>query len=253
MYLWKRLGPAGRITVLGLLLLGFGVQAGSRFGQRGLPAALTPSPAHAAALPHNPFIAFLGPPNVPRGLLTRERRQAEGIVEFSSWLGLRLAAMTRPLDALLIDAEAFRTMSPGDQEWLRARFREGVVIVALGVDQDALAPILGLSRLRDPREAVIPMGPLEYTLVYSQVLGEPEDRARLGAWLERLIQTGDAYTPGIRRPLFSSFGKAIGRLDSDLELQLLWRRVRSTIEGAYALRAQFQEAQQQFQQSEGEP
>ncbi len=242
MYLWKRLGPAGRITVLGLLLLGFGVQAGSRFGQRGLPAALTPSPAHAAALPHNPFIAFLGPPNVPRGLLTRERRQAEGIVEFSSWLGLRLAAMTRPLDALLIDAEAFRTMSPGDQEWLRARFREGVVIVALGVDQEALAPVLGLSRLRDPQEAVLIMGPLEYVMIYEVMLGDPMDitivRGAGPFWEQKEVQA----PAGVSGPVYHGGGKAIGRLDSEEELHLLFHRLRTAIHGVYEIRTQYLEA-----------
>ncbi len=229
------------------VLLGLGV-----LGLReGVPAALTPSPAHAAALPREPFIAFVGPFPFARGLLTTETLRAEGVAQFSGWVPLRLAAMGRPLDGVIVDGEALGWMRPEDQKWLQARFREGVVIVVLGVDQDEVAPVLGLKRLRDPQEGVVRMGPLEYVLVYAQVLGEEADRAQLGDWLGRLIERGDSYTPGIRRPLFASFGKAIGRLDSEREVHLLFRQLRATIQAAYDLRAQFEEARRQFERSPG--
>lgn len=236
---------------VGFLLVGVLVGLGVLGLREGVPAALTSSPAHAAALPREPFIAFVGPLPFTRGLLTMEVLRAEGVALFSGWVPLRLAAMGRPLDGVIVDGEALRWMRPEDQKWLQARFREGVVIVVLGVDQDEVAPVLGLKRLRDPKEGVIPMGPLEYTLVYSQVLGEPEDQARLGDWLGRLIEQGDSYTSGIRRPLFASFRKAIGRLDSEQEVRLLFRRLHTTIEGAYDLRAQFEEARRRWEGSPG--
>lgn len=237
----------------GMGILGIGVLLGlGVLGLReGVPAALTPSPAHAAALPREPFIAFVGPFPFARGLLTTETFRAEGVARFSGWVPLRLAAMGRPLDGVVVDGEALGWMKEEDRRWLEGRFREGVVVVVLGVDQDEVAPVLGLKRLRDPHEGVVRMGPLEYVLVYSQVLGEEGDRARLGDWLGRLIEGGDSYAPGIQRPLFTSFGKAIGRLDSELEVQLLFRRLRTTIEAAYDLRAQFEEARRQFERSLG--
>ena len=120
-----------------------------------------------------------------------------------------------------------------------------------GADQDEVAPVLRLKRPRDPREGVVRMGPLEYVLVYSQVLGEEANRGELGDWLGRLIERGDSYTPGIRRPLFTSFRKAIGRLDSELEVRLLFRRLHTTIEGVYDLRAQFEEARRRWEGSQG--
>jgi hypothetical protein len=71
------------------ILLGLGV-LGTRWG---MPAALTPSPAHAGAPPPEPFIAFVGPLPFARGLLTMEVLRAEGVALFSGWVPLRLAAM----------------------------------------------------------------------------------------------------------------------------------------------------------------
>jgi len=86
---------------------------------------VTPSPAHAAALPREPFIAFVGPLSFARGRLTMERLRAEGVARFSGWVPLRLAAMGRALDGVIVDGEALGWMRSEDRRWLQARFREG--------------------------------------------------------------------------------------------------------------------------------
>jgi hypothetical protein len=232
---------------VGFLLVGVLVGLGVLGLREGMPAALTPSPAHAGAPPPEPFIAFVGPLPFARGLLTMEVLRAEGVALFSGWVPLRLAAMGRPLDGVIVDGEALRWMRPEDQKWLQAQFREGVVIVVLGVDQDEVAPVLGLSRLRLPEEGVIPMGSLEYVMVYEVMEGDPRDIAIVRE-AGRFWESREFQAPaGIARPLYQGGGKAIGRLDSEGELRLLFHRLQMAIQGVYEIRAQYQEALRTFE------
>ncbi len=101
-----------------------------------------------------------------------------GVTPVYTWLSARSAARSRPLDAMLIDASSFDTMSDSDWDWLRTQFRDGVVVVGLGVNDDRSAQILGLETLRALAEAspaVDPVGPTGYRLVMRLVLGRPDD------------------------------------------------------------------------------
>ncbi|WP_448601081.1 hypothetical protein, partial [Thermoflexus hugenholtzii] len=134
-----------------------------------------------------------------------------------------------------------------DRRWLQARFREGVVIVVLGVDQDEVAPVLGLKRLRDPKEGVIPMGSLEYVMAYEVMEGDPWDIAIVRE-TGRFWESREFWAPaGMARPLYHGGGKSIGRLDSEGELRLLFHRLRMAIQGVYEIRAQYQEALRTFE------
>lgn len=208
-------------------------------------ALSTPAPVLAerpAAMPGPPHIVYLAPENSQRGKINSDEMVARKATLVHDWQAARSTATSRALDALLIDASLFDMMTPADTDWLQAQFHDGVVIVGLGVDEDRFAKALGLETLRAPTEAVLPPDPNTYVLVMSLVLGYPEDikSQDRSDWINQLLRGGDESTVPVKQPLINQFGGSRGRLDSEEELEVLFYRVNSSIQGAYETRAEFQ-------------
>jgi len=92
------------------------------------------------------------------------------------------------------------------------------------------------------------MGSLEYVMVYEVMEGDPRDIAIVRE-AGRFWESREFQAPaGIARPLYHGGGKAIGRLDSEGELRLLFHRLRMAIQGVYEIRAQYQEALRTFEE-----
>lgn len=213
----------------------------------GLPFMGTSVQARPLTMPAVPHMLYLAPEGSQRGLVNRDIMLARGVTPVYTWPSARSAARNRPLDAMLIDTSSFDTMSDSDLDWLRAQFRDGVVIVALGVNDDRFAQILGLETLRAPAEAspaVDPIGPTGYRLVMRQVLGQPDDVETLerSNWIGRILRGEDGGTVPIKNPLRTSFHSSRGKLDSVEELDLLFSRITSAIQGAYQTRAEFRQS-----------
>lgn len=213
----------------------------------GVPFIGTPVQARPLTMPANPYILHLAPEGSQRGLVNRDIMLARGVTPVYTWPSVRSGARNRPLDAMLIDASSFDTMSDSDLDWLRAQFGDGVAIVAFGVNDDRFAQILGLETLRAPAEAspaVDPIGPTGYRLVMRLVLGRPDDVETLerSNWIGRILRGEDGDAVPIKNPLVSSFGSSRGKLDSVEELDLLFSRITSAIQGAYQTRAEFRQS-----------
>lgn len=209
----------------------------------GTPSLAKPVAARSATMPANPLILYLAPQGSVRGLITDEVMQAHGATLARDWRTAQAIASSRALDALLIDAALLDAMTPADVEWVRAQFHDGVIIVGLGIEDEVLAPILGLKTLRAPAEANVPIGPRGYRLISALVLGDPEDVRIIeqSGWIDGAIR-GDTTGPdGIKGPTLSSFRKSRGNLDSEQELNLLFFMVRTGIEDTYQMRAEFQQ------------
>ncbi len=208
----------------------------------GKQSIVHPVEARSAAMPATPHILYLAPPGAVRGLVTDEAMQARGATLARDWRTAQSMASSQPLDALLIDAALLDAMTLADVEWVRAQFHDGVVIVGLGIEDDVLAPILGLKTLRAPAEANVPIGPTGYRLIDALVLGAPEDVRLLeqSGWIDRAIRGDTDSLGGIKGPTVSSFSKSRGKLDSEQELNLLFFRIRTNIEDVYRTRAEFE-------------
>ncbi len=215
----------------------------------GVSPGASPAEARSATMPANPHILYLAPGGAQRGLANDETMQNRGATPSRDWQAARSAAGKRPLDALLIDAALFEMMSEADQEWLQAQFREGVVIVGLGVEDEVLAQNLDMYSLQASGETAKPIGPTGYRLVSGLMLGHPDDMKTLtfNEWIDQLVK-GDEPPSGIQRPMVNTFTRARGTLASEEELDLLFNRVRNAIEGAYQTRADFQEALKNFKE-----
>jgi len=80
--------------------------------------------------------------------------------------------------------------------------------------------------------------------VSALVLGDPEYVRIMeeSGWIDRAIRGDtDDPTPTTGKPAISSFSKSRGQLDTQQELDLLFFRIRTDIEGAYQMRAEFQQ------------
>lgn len=216
----------------------------------GVSPGVSPAEARSATMPANPHILYLAPAGAQRGLTNDETMQNRGATPSRDWRSAQAAAQKRPLDALLVDASHFETMTDSDRAWLRTQAREGVVIVALGLEDEQLAQYLGLAMLRGPGEGDVPIGPTGYRMIQSIILGQPDDVKILEAndWIAKEISGETEPLPGIQRPLVTSFGKARGELNAAEDLDLLFRKLRSQIEGAYESRAEYEQAVKAFEE-----
>lgn len=209
----------------------------------GRSAIDTPAVARPATAPDNPHILYLAPEGTNRGAVNDGKMQEKGVTLVRDWTSARAAADSQPLDALLADAAMFDIISAEDTTWLQAQFRNGVVIVSLGLEDDKLAQTLGLKTLRSPEEADIPLGSTGYRLVSSYIFGEPEDIKKLedSDWINRYINDDDQTPPNdIKNPLTFSVSKERGELNSNDDLDLLVLRVKSHIEGFYQAKKEMQ-------------
>jgi len=233
-----------RLLFVMLAIAAFGI---GYVAMAGLPFTETRAAERAAVMPEQPHIFYLAPKGMQRGALDEQTVIEKGgtIPEEASWEAAKEAALQKPLDALLVDESLIAQMTPGDQAWLRAQAKEGVVIVGLGAD-DQLAEALGVSTFLAPAEAVIPAGETDYRLVNALLLAHPEDMQKLDGlnWLERLAQSeengpfDDLY---FNHPLLYSFGTRRSTLDTEEGVDNLFASIHIRIEGNYAKRAEFQE------------
>lgn len=206
-----------------------------------------PAAARSATGPDKPHILYLAPEGKQRGLVNDQKAQSLGATPVRDWVSVREVAGSKPLDALLIDAAMFGIITVEDMTWLQAQFRQGVVVVSLGLEDDKLAQTLGLKTLQTPGEAHIPIGPTGYRLVNSYVFGHSEDIKKLedSDWINRGIGQDTDTSPDIKYPMVSSFRSARGELNSNDDLGLLQLRLQSEI-------ADVEQNRQQMQQDSGE-
>ena len=188
-----------------------------------------------------PYILFLAPPDVQRGALNHSVMQNRGVVSVQSWGEARQRTQDRTVDALIIDAALLDVAGSGDLNWLRDEYRNGLVLVGLGVDDDSFARILGLETFRVSGEASVPLGPTGYRLTYGMVLGRPDEINNLGDWITRL-RNGQAPSPPVEHPMVMTFRSARGEVNTEEDIDLLFARLNSAIRGIYETRAEFQEA-----------
>lgn len=210
----------------------------------GRMAIALPAVAGSATSPNNPHILYLAPEGFERGLVNDAVMQARGATPVRSWEAVRTAAASRPIDGLLIDATFIETINDTDKVWLQSQFRNGVVIIGLGVEDDPLAQALGLKRLRPPEDSDKPIGPTGYRMISSLVLAQPDDAEKLeqADWLNRAISEGMTGKPPVdlEHPATTSFRRARGELTSDEELDGLFFRLQSNIEGNHQAREDYQ-------------
>jgi hypothetical protein len=204
--------------------------------------------ARSITMPANPYILYIAPRAAARGLANEQTMQARGATLFHDWSSAQSASSRSPLDGLIIDATLVKSMSNSERSWLLAQFHQGVALVSLGLEDDEFARVLDLQTLLAPTEGFNPRGPTGYRLVRAIAVGTPEDLKILEAsnWMERAIRGGTDTPKEIKKPLFTSFTQAQGRLDSAEELDLLFIQLRTSIEGAYQIRAEFQDAMRNF-------
>lgn len=241
----KKLILVLEITIaLAALLIGYIFVAGR-------PGLEIPARANPSTAPVNPNVLYLALEGTSRGASNDQAMKDRGATPVRSWEAVREAAGRRPLDGLLIDATFFETMTDADKAWLQNQFRNGVVTVGLGVNEDQLAQYLGLTTLRSAGEPGTPnVSPAGYLIVSSLILGHPDDIEKLeqANWLDQKIQNG-AVEPAagdITYPAITKFSKARGQLDSDEDLDFLFERLKLKIEGVHQTRVEYQNAVENF-------
>jgi hypothetical protein len=208
----------------------------------GPQAVSSPLVARSSTMPENPVMVYVGATGGTHGKLTEEDLAREGVTIVRDWQSARNRAAEQPLDALLMDQAMLDAMTDDDKAWLRSQLPEGVVTVGLGVDRDGFARSLGLETLRAPGEADIPIRADEALWVHALILGQPEDVALLQAnnWLARSLQGEDLNISGVQAPLNTLTGRDRQQLDTEENKAFFFKRLRTTIEGIYQARAEFQ-------------
>lgn len=218
----------------------------------GKSALDTPAVAHSATAPDNPLMLYLAPEGKQRGLVNDQKAQNWGATPVRDWTSARAVANSRSLDALLIDADMFNTMTVDDSNWLQAQFHAGVIIVGLGAEEKQLASALGLKTLRGPDNTDTVVGPTEYWLVSSLILGHPDEVKMMEGsdWINRHITEADGgggSSPILHYPLVTSVRIGPGKLDSEAGLTELTINVKLGIEAIYQTRAEYQQALKDFE------
>lgn len=234
------------ISLAALLALVVGV--GVYFAVVGLDELFITAQARSTTMPENPHILYLAPKDTKHGIATDETMQAKGASIVREWRAARRAARSRPLDALIVDATFLRTMTKADKKWLLNEIQDGLTIVALGLEDDEFAQILGLPTLLAPQEDFVKRGPSGYRLFSAVLFATLEDRQIIeqNRWVERMIRGEPDPSNGIKYPTRSGMRLAQGNLNSMDELDLLFWQIRSTIQGTYEMRSEFTKALQEF-------
>ncbi|MBI4670427.1 MAG: hypothetical protein HY741_01995 [Chloroflexi bacterium] len=124
----------------------------------------------------------------------------------------------------------------------------GVTIVGIGIEHPQFAQVLGWSHVGTVGE-IAPIGKTGYRMVHAFAVGRPEDLARLGNWVELRLSNSDDLPDVSEYPLITTFGQARGTLDSTSAVELLMEQLKSSIEGAYETRAEFQESMKNFKEN----
>jgi len=204
-------------------------------------ATVSPVRARSVEMPAVPNVFYLTMTQQTQGLLNSEAVQENGVVTGQSWLDAQNSEKQQALDALIIEAPFLQSVSQFDKEWLVSKFRDGVVIVGLGADHNVLAEALNLKTLRNSNERPRSFAPNQYLMVQLLWLGQSEDLQKYEAsnWLEQQIGGNNTPLDDIQGPVITSFSKSIGEVNSENDMRILFSRISSGVEHAYAQRAEY--------------
>lgn len=183
--------------------------------------------ARSSTMPPQPYLLYLSPAGIQRGLINAERMQRQGVTPLQTWAAARQVNYNRAPDALLIDAAMFETMTAEDSAWLQSQYHQGVVIVSLGLEDEPLAAALGLKSVVEPDTPEMSIGPLGYVLVQGYNFGQP------------------AKDPVTQSPAVTSSSFSQGKLDSEEEISGLFINLKSSVEGYYQTKAEYQRSLQE--------
>lgn len=143
-------------------------------------------------------------------------------------------------------------LSVSDGAWLQAQFKNGLIIVGLGVDEALLAKHLGVSTFRRPEEPKADTAPGAYLMVQAYVLGLPEDVAKLEAanWIEQELDDQGGQVARLVGPVSGSFSRLVGKVGSELELKVMFLNLQRHVAATYQDKL---EMQRQLEVWEHEP
>lgn len=224
------------VTLVGVALLVLAVAFAS---------ATSALATRSSAVPDHPRIVYLAPTGAVRGQVSDTLMRDRGVTVVHSWTTLQSSSLAQPLDALLIDATLLGTRNAWDEMWMRSQFHNGVIMVGLGVDDDAFARSLGVDTFRAPAEANIALGLTGYRLTYSLALGTQEDLQifQLSDWVSRMIrgELDDPAGPHVKNYATRLYGSSRGTLDSARGVDVLFIQLDLAIDGMYKLRAEYAE------------
>lgn len=209
------------LAILPLVALAIGIILTENWAADNTPAA------RPLTMPPQPHLLYLAPTGAQRGLMNAERMQHQSDTPLHTWAAARQISHHRAPDALLIDAAMFETMTAEDAAWLQSQYHQGVVIVSLGLEDEPLASALGLKSLVEPDTPEMTIGPLSYVLIQGYSFGQP---------------AGDPVT---QSPAVTSSRFAQGKLDSEDEFSSLFLNLKSSIEGYYQTKTEYQRSLQE--------
>lgn len=210
----------------------------------------SPAVAYAAASPTDPHIIYVGQAEKQYGLLSEEILGQHQIISLQDWQMAKTIAAVQPVDVLFTNSEQLFSMTEADRNWFRALLSNGVVVVGLGVELNQFAEFFGADTLRSPGEANVPVGPDGAYMIFGQILGQPEEVARMEAsdWFVRSLTGEENYDLTIQAPLVRSAGKIRITLDSSRGIEHLFKSLDSAVDGAYRTRSEYQMALGSFRQ-----
>lgn len=212
--------------------------------------ATSPAVAYAATKPATPHLIYVGQEEVQYGILSEETLAQRQIISLPDWQAAKTVAAAKPVDAIFTDTEQLLSMTEDEKNWFQSLLSSGVVVVGLGVDLNQFAEFFGTDTLRSPGEANVPIGLDGAYMIYGQILGEPEEVARMedNNWLASSLRGEDVHGLNIYAPLVTSAGTARIALDSTRGVEDLFKSLDSSIDGAYRTRAQYKMTTDNFVQ-----
>lgn len=217
-------------------------------------AAIRSAAARTALMPETPHMILVASDGKSYGQLTEEELLQNGVTIFRDWKSAKMRASEQPLDAFLMNDITLAQATDDDRVWLQTQLDEGVVLVGLGVNLDQFAKSLGLETLRAPGEANVPLRSDEAFLIYALLLGQPDDTAlmRANQWLTRALRGEETNLPGIKAPLITHTGTVRSQLTSKEEVDRFFLSLRSTIEGVYQSRLEYQQSGENLKGNDNE-
>lgn len=236
-------------TVLLALVALIAALAGSVLTTGRLPGE-TATAARPSAMPAEPHILYLAPEGASRGIFDADLAQKYGatIARQANWRSAQVAARRRPLDTLLFDASLLVNMTGEDQAWLQEQAgTDGVVLVGLGTDDWEFGRALGVETLRAKGEGNYVNGPNEYRMVTYLLLADPEDLKAIEQeynWVQELTNNEEYGGPFasvfIKHPMSFHFSGARGELDTPHDVEMLFWRIATKVEGNYSRRGEYE-------------
>lgn len=199
--------------------------------------------ARSEGMPLQPHIVILGRAGNVLGAFQEERANW-GITQVATWQAARQVAKKRPLDGLVISADSFGTMSTEDTRWLHSQLDDGVTLVAIGLEDDEFARILGLKTLLAPNESFAPRGKNGYRLVQAFIVGDPEavKELKYQGWIDDMIGGRNNVSNGVPGLVYRSLSKSQGMLENTADFNLFLFQLRGSIQSAYETRAQYKKS-----------